>query len=168
MKLLTKLLLKLFKRERKALHAKYKRVLPLNDTFTDRWEKAHFLGFGKQSSIYDSSLVFGEVEVGENTWIGPFTVLDGSGGLRIGSNCSISAGVQIYTHDTVQWAISGGKADYRYESVTIEDNCYLGPNTVVAKGVHIGKGSVVGANSFVNRSVAPGSKVAGNPIKELS
>ncbi len=83
----------------------WKRGVPFGDMIGDRWERARMLGFGEKSSIYDSALVLGDIQVGENTWIGPFTVLDGSGGLCIGSCCSISAGVQIYT---VEWALSGG------------------------------------------------------------
>jgi acetyltransferase-like isoleucine patch superfamily enzyme len=161
------LIKRLFFIERVKLKRQYNRVLPSNELFTDRWEKAKFLGFGENTSIYDSSLVFGAVNVGENTWIGPFTILDGSGSLKIGSNCSISAGVQIYTHDSVQWAITGGKAPYEYAEVVIEDNCYIGPNTIISKGVHIGKGSIVGANSFVNKSFPKGSKIAGNPAKSI-
>ena len=38
--------------------------------------------------------------VGEGTWIGAFTVIDGSGGLTIGKGCDISSGVHIYTHSS--------------------------------------------------------------------
>ena len=80
---------------RREVNDRFKRTLPLADYIVDRWEKARELGFGEGTSIYDSSLVFGDVRVGEHTWIGPFTLLDGSGGgLEIGSHCSISAGVQ--------------------------------------------------------------------------
>jgi acetyltransferase-like isoleucine patch superfamily enzyme len=104
---------------------------------------------------------------GENTWIGPFTILDGSGGLLIGSNCSISAGVQIYSHDTVEWAISGGKKPYEYNRVVIEDNCYVGPNSIIQSGVILKSGTIVGANSFVNNSFPKGSKTLGNPAKSI-
>src|SRR5215207_7428676 len=103
--------LRAFYAERAAeVAARWHRSVPFGDLVVDRWERARAQGFGEGTSIYDSSLVLGDVQVGEQTWIGPFTVLDGSGGLKIGSHCSISAGVQIYTHDTVLWAISGGTA----------------------------------------------------------
>lgn len=143
----------------------WNRSLPFGDYIVDRWKKARALGFGKGSSIYDSALVLGDVKVGANTWIGPFTILDGSGGLKIGANCSISAGVQIYTHNTVEKAISGGKAKPTYSPVKIGKNCYIGPNTVISLGVTIGKGSIVGANSFVNQDIPSGVKAWGTPAR---
>nr|WP_287938059.1 acyltransferase [Algoriphagus sp.] len=143
----------------------FNRSLPFADLVFDRWERAKSLGFGEGSSIYDSSYVFGNVSVGEKTWVGPFTVLDGSGGLAIGTNCSISAGVQIYSHDTVEWAVSRGTAPYAYAPVQIGNNCYLGPNVIVSSGVTLGDGCIVGANSFVNKSFPAGSKIAGSPAK---
>jgi acetyltransferase-like isoleucine patch superfamily enzyme len=141
------------------------RDLPLEELLFDRWERARQLGFGDGSSIYHNSYVYGDVSVGANTWIGPFTLLDGSGGLRIGSNCSISAGVHIFTHDSVQWAVSGGVAPYERAPVAIGDCCYIGSQTVIAKGVTIGDHCIVGACSFVNRDLAAFTVAAGAPCK---
>ena len=150
---------------RRDVDRKFKRTLPFGDYVVDRWEKAQELGFGSGASIYDSALVLGEVRVGANTWIGPFVVLDGSGGLTIGASCSISAGVQIYSHDSIQWAISGGKAPYEYAATSVGDHCYIGPNTVIARGISIGPGCIIGANSLVKDDIPANSVAHGSPCR---
>ncbi|RRV29807.1 acyltransferase [Pseudomonas sp. o96-267] len=154
---------------RREVNEKFARTLPLGDYVVDRWEKARELGFGEGTSIYDSSIVFGNVTVGEHTWIGPFTILDGSGGeLEIGSHCSISAGVQIYTHDTVERSLSGGKAPIITAPTKIGSNCYIGPNTIITKGVTIGDGVIIGANSLVLRDIPSYCKAWGSPCRIVS
>ena len=132
---------------RRAYRQQWNRDLPVAELLSDRWARAKSLGFGEGTSIYASSYVFGDVRVGDHTWIGPNTILDGRAGLRIGSTCSISSGVQIYTHDTVLWALSGAVAAHETEPVSIGDSCYIGPQSVIAKGVTIGDHSVVRACS---------------------
>ncbi len=156
---------KLWVKRRRKFADRWQRTLPFADYIVDRWEKAKALGFGEGASVYDIVLVFGDVQVGPKTWIGPFVILDGSGGLRIGSNCSISAGVQIYSHDSVKWATSGGEAPYEYARTVIGNNCYVGPNTIIAKGVAIGDGCVIGANSLVLHDIPAGSKAYGTPCR---
>lgn len=141
------------------------RSLPFGDYVVDRWERARELGFGADASIYDSALVFGDVRVGAQTWIGPSTVLDGSGGLTIGRTCSISAGVQIYTHDSVRWALSGGTAAYEKAPVAIGDHCYIGPMSIVTMGVTIGRHCLVGANSIVNKDLPDNSIAFGSTCR---
>jgi len=144
---------------------RWKRCLPFNEELFDRWERARFLRFGEGSNIYDTSLVIGDVKVGGNTWVGPFTILDGSGGLTIGSFCSVSSGVQIYTHDSVKWALSGGKEDYEYDPVEIGDYCYVGPLTVITRGLTIGHHCLIGANSLVNADIPEYSIAFGSPCR---
>ena len=122
----------------KEFSVQFDRSLPFPDEVFDRWERAKELGFGKGSSIYDSSYVFGKVKVGQNTWIGPFTIVDGSGGLEIGDNCTISSGVHIYTHDNVHQTLTEGKRPIERAPVSIGKCTYLGPNVIVSKGVSIG------------------------------
>jgi acetyltransferase-like isoleucine patch superfamily enzyme len=161
-------LLKLHEKLRKDKKTKWDRVLPFEELLFDRCEKAKFLKAGEKSSVYHSSHILGKVKIGKNTWIGPFTLLDGSGGeIKIGSYCSISSGVQIYSHDTVKWSLTGGKAEFEKGNVSIGDNCYIGPNVIISKGVKIGKGCIIGANSFVNRNIPQNSIVFGVPAKKV-
>jgi acetyltransferase-like isoleucine patch superfamily enzyme len=150
---------------RKAIREKWNRDLPLDELLFDRWERARHLGFGEGTSIYHNSYVYGDVKVGKHTWIGPFTILDGGGGLKIGNFCSISAGVQIYPHDTVKWAVSGGKMPYEQGPVTIHDCCHIGAMSVISRCVEIGSHSIVGAGSFVRESIPAGTIVSGVPAK---
>ena len=155
----------LLKKRRTEINLKFNRSLPFADYIVDRWEKAKYLGFGEGASIYDSVLVKGDVQVGKDTWIGPFAVLDGSAGLKIGSICSISTGLQVYSHDTVNWAITAGLSDFEYAATQIGDNCYIGPNTIVSKGVSIGDGCIIGANSLVLSDIPSYSKAVGSPAR---
>jgi acetyltransferase-like isoleucine patch superfamily enzyme len=141
----------------------FNRDIPFSELLFDRWERANKLGFDKGANIYHNSYVYGEVKVGEKTWIGPYTILDGSGGLKIGAYCSISSGVHIYTHDTVKWALSGGKNDAERKPVVIGDCCYIGPQAIITKGVRIGSHSIIGEQSLVKKDVEPCSIVVGTP-----
>lgn len=153
-----------FQKKKLETKERFNRILPFGDYISNRWEKAEFCGFGEGTSVYDTSLIFGNVKVGKNCWIGPFTILDGSGGsLVIDDNCNVSAGVQIYTHDTVDRVIYGRKVNKA--DVCIGKNVYIGPNVVISKGVMIGDYVVIGANSFVNIDIPSRSKAYGLPVK---
>jgi acetyltransferase-like isoleucine patch superfamily enzyme len=141
----------------------YNRFLSISDYFVDRWERAKLMGFGEGSSVYDSCLVIGDVKVGKNVWIGPYTILDGSGGLTIGDDCDICAGVHIYTHSTVQRVINN--AEIEKAPVFIGNNVYIGPNVIVSMGCNIGSHVVIGGNSFVNKNIVSNTKVFGSPAR---
>lgn len=142
------------------------RSLPFTEELFDRWDRAKRLDFGENSSVHQSCYIYGDVKVGRDVWIGPFTILDGSGVLIIGDNCSISAGVQIYTHDTVAKRISGGKkSDVIRASTEIGSHCYIGPRATIAKGVKLGNHCIVGAHCLVTKSAPDFSVIHGTPGK---
>jgi len=51
--------------------------------------------------------------------------------------------------------------------VVIEDDVWLGANVIVLKGVTIGAGSVIAANSVVTKSIPSGVVAGGNPARPL-
>jgi acetyltransferase-like isoleucine patch superfamily enzyme len=118
---------------------------------------------------HEQAWIVGEPNIGEGTWIGAFTVIDGSGGLTIGEGCDISSGVHIYTHSTARRCVSGRRFDHvEREPVTVGDRVFIGANAVVLMGVTIGDEAVIGAGAVVSRDVAPRTVVAGVPARAVA
>ena len=120
-----------------------------------------------------------QVEVGEGTY-GGLNVLtfDDSHMLKIGAYCSIGPGVQFVLSadhrldvvSTYPWkvkilgqeneAISKG-------DIVVEDDVWIGMNSIVLSGVRIGKGAVISAGSVVTKDVPPFAIVGGVPAKVI-
>lgn len=95
----------------------------------------------------------GEPLIGTGTWIGPFCLLDGSGGLVIGRGCDISAGAHIYTHSTARRCVTDRAVQTERRPVRIGDCTFIGANAVVLMGVTIGSHCVIGAGAVVSTDV---------------
>lgn len=143
----------------------YKRINPFYEDLFDWKQKGRFWTKKSNITIYNSTSIVGDVQIGEHTWVGPFCSLDGTGGLTIGRHCSISLGCQIVSHDTAKWAISGGRAPYDYGAIAIGDCCFLGSHVVVTRGVTIGDHCLIAAGAVLTKDVPPHSIVGGVPGK---
>jgi acetyltransferase-like isoleucine patch superfamily enzyme len=104
-------------------------------------------------------MITGQLVQGENCWIGPYTIIDGVGGLTLGDFVHVSAGAQIYTHDTSDQAVTGGVAERTYAPTVIGDRCHIGANAVILAGVTLGSGSKVGAGAVVLAGEYPENSV---------
>jgi acetyltransferase-like isoleucine patch superfamily enzyme len=121
------------------------------------------------SPYHQYAVIVGEPEIGPGTWIGPFTVIDGSGGLRIGSGCDVSTGAQIYTHSTVNRCVSGRSYDRVDRApTTIGDRVFIGANAVILMGLTIGEAAVIGAGAVVTKDVPSYTVVVGAPAHAIS
>ncbi|MBN2566806.1 acyltransferase [Candidatus Woesearchaeota archaeon] len=108
--------------------------------------------------------IIGMPKIGSDVWIGPFTVIDASGGLEIGDGVDISCGVHIYTHSTEKRCVSGRRhIDVERKAVRIGARTFIGANAVILKGVRIGKECVIGAGTVVTKDVPDNSIVLGVP-----
>jgi acetyltransferase-like isoleucine patch superfamily enzyme len=113
--------------------------------------------------------VIGDPDVGEGTWIGAFTLVDGSGGLTIGRGCDISSGVHIYTHSSARRCVSGRQYDTVDRApVRIGDHVFIGANATVNMGVTIGDHVVVGAGAVVTKDVPAFTVVQGVPARPVA
>ena len=104
--------------------------------------------------------------------------------LIIGKFCQIAAGVEFVMNGanhqmnavstfpfyTLEgWEMSPpAKTDLPLKGDTvIENDVWIGQNSVILPGVHIGDGAIIGANSVVGSDVAPYTKVVGNPTRAM-
>jgi acetyltransferase-like isoleucine patch superfamily enzyme len=153
---------------RQRMKAKYDRHVSSNNHMYDRWELASDYGFGEGTSVYDDCLILGDVRVGRHCWVGPFTVLDGAQApLTIGDYVDIGAGCHIYTHNTIERALTGHKARMVARATTIGSCCFLAPTSIIAPGTVLGDRCFVAAGSYVEGVFEPGSYIAGNPARQV-
>jgi len=112
--------------------------------------------------------VAGTPEIGEGTWIGAFTLIDGLGGLKIGKGCNISSGAQILSHSTARRCVTERKhPDVDRKRTELGDFVFVGANAVVQMGANIGHHSIIGAGAVVleDTVIPPYSLVVGVPAR---
>lgn len=125
---------------------------------------------GSRSVVEDYATVnnmVGDVEIGDNTRIGIGNVIIGP--VSIGSNVNLAQNVTVsgLDHNYEDINVSISSQGVSTMQIVIEDDVWIGANSVITKGTRVGKHSVVAACSLVNKDVPPYSIVGGNPAKLL-
>lgn len=125
---------------------------------------------GNYCKVYTGSILAaygGNISVGERTGINPYCVLYGHGGLSIGNDCLIATGCVFIpaNHKFQDISVPINQQGLICRGIRIDDDVWLGARVTVLDGVHIGKGSVIGAGAVVNRDVPPYSIAVGVPAK---
>ncbi len=107
------------------------------------------------------------IYVGKNCFMNyNCTILD-NGKVTLGDNCLLAPNVSIYT---AGHALHPDSRALGYEygvEVTVGNNVWVGGNTVILPGVHIGDNVVIGAGSVVTKDIPDWSFAAGNPCKVI-
>ena len=79
----------------------------------------------------------------------------------IAANCTLITRSHIYSDLEIPIKNQG----YNDDSIVIEDDVWIGTNSIILKGVKIGKGAIIAANSVVNKDVESYAIVGGSPAK---
>jgi acetyltransferase-like isoleucine patch superfamily enzyme len=144
----------------------------------------YFYGVLKFSPDYREKL---SVNIGENSFFYSNVSIRGRGKLTLGGCCSVNSGVifgltcdiTIGNYVLIADNVSFRTADHIFSDINlpiaeqgenngeicIEDDVWIGANVVILRGVKIGKGAIISANSVVNRNIDPYEIVRGVPIK---
>jgi len=121
----------------------------------------------------------GRILIGSNTSIRYNSRIGSAESVSIGNNVIISNNVTImdnnnhpiHPKDRLRMIASGYGSNLwswnfsRAKAIVIGDNIWIGEQVRICKGVTIGEGSVVAANSVVTHDVPAFSMVAGNPAR---
>ena len=107
------------------------------------------------------------IEVGENFFANYNCTIIDVAKVKIGDNCQLAPNVSIYTAGHPVHPDSRNSL-YEYGiGVTTGDNVWIGGNTVILPGVHIGSNTVIGAGSVVTKDIPDWVIAAGNPCRVI-
>lgn len=86
--------------------------------------------------------------------------------IKIENHCTIASNVLFLTHDGATWVFTEENPSLqKFGPITINDNCFIGINSIILPNVTIGPNSIIGAGSVVTKDVLPNTIVAGNPAR---
>ena len=125
---------------------------------------------GADSTIEDFCTVnngVGDVLIGDRTRIGISNVLIGP--ITIGNDVMLAQNIVMsgLNHGYQDITIIPHKQPVTKNKIIIEDEVWIGANSVIIAGVTIGKHAVVAAGSVVTKNVPAYSVVGGNPAKVI-
>ena len=125
---------------------------------------------GDYSVIEDYSLVnnlVGEIIIGNHSRVGLNNVIIGP--VCIGNNVNLAQNITIsgLNHNYKDPLKRIDEQGISTALITIDDDVWIGSNSVITKGVRVGKHSIIAAGSIVSKDVPPYSVAAGNPAKVI-
>ena len=97
--------------------------------------------------------------LGFGTDIGAFSYINALHGVVIEDNVQIGSHCSIYSVSTI---------DCSHGKVVLKQNCRIGSHSTILPGVSIGKNSIIGAHSMVNKDIPDNVVAFGVPARVVS
>ena len=138
----------------------------------------YFLGtadvvLGDCGNLYDNVLfeteADGNITIGNNFTVNRGSLLSAHARITIGDNLLMGEYVSIRDSDHVYLDAARPIRDQGFNSrpIHIGSNVWIGCGAVILKGVTIGDGAVIGANSVVNREIPAMEVLVGAPARMI-
>jgi acetyltransferase-like isoleucine patch superfamily enzyme len=131
--------------------------------------------FLPHTRLSNSTVVFArdKLYIGDHVFIGHFSVLDATYGLRIGEGCQIGFFTGVFTHSSHaairlygrEYVNVAEKQAYFTAPVEIGAYSFIGAHATLLPGTRLGKGSLVSAYSLVQGEFPDFAILAGQPAK---
>lgn len=136
-------------------------------------ELPQYVEIDDHTIIFDYTFINGRnsVKIGKYVVITWHCVLEGGANIKIGDRVCMAPGSKLLSSTYEMNGFYGSQLlpekayEIRYGDITLENDSYVGANSVVLPGVTIGEGAVVGANSLVDRNLKPWGIYFGSPCK---
>ena len=97
-----------------------------------------------------------KLKLGYKTDIGKFTYINAKEGVVIEDFVQIGSHCSIYSVSTI---------DNKKGKIVMKKNCRIGSHSLIMPGVTVGKNSIVGAFSFINKDIPENVLAYGIPVK---
>lgn len=108
------------------------------------------------------------IHIGENTTIGYHSFVFASKSITIGNNCLVAPFTYLVdSNHSIERSTLINQQPNELDSIVINDDVWIASNVTVLKGVEIGRGAVIAANSVVNKSVPEYEIWGGSPAKKI-
>lgn len=137
---------------------------------------------GNETNIMGYLLVYkhgGQIDIGNHCWIAADAKVWSAKKISIGNRVLIAHNVNITDNiahpidtklrhlDILHIRQKGfqEKVDLNEKEIIIEDDVWIGFNSIILKGVRIGKGAIIGAGTIINKDVPDYAIMVGNPAR---
>lgn len=117
-----------------------------------------------------SSYEGGKITIEDGCYIGQFFSVMAGGDVVIRKNTLIASYVAVISENhsmNPEAGVKYGNQPLIKENIEIGENCWIGEKVAILPGVKIGKWSIIGAGSIVNKSIPAYSIAVGNPAKVI-
>jgi acetyltransferase-like isoleucine patch superfamily enzyme len=131
-----------------------------------------YIKIGSSSIIMPMAQVHswgGFVEIGQESSVNAYTVLYGTGGIRVGNYVRIAAHNVIVasSHQYGSTEIPIKQQGFTAKGIVIEDDVWIGAGCRILDGVRIGRGAIIAAGAVITKDVEPFDIVGGVPAKVI-
>jgi acetyltransferase-like isoleucine patch superfamily enzyme len=97
-----------------------------------------------------------KLKLGQYVDVGAFTYINAKYGVKIEKNVQIGSHCSLYSDSTI---------DNKKGEILIKENAKIGTHSTIMPGLTIGKNSMIGAYSFVNKNIPDNTIAYGVPVK---